>query len=67
MSGSAHHQPNPALRARPRSTAVRWTTGEPVFHHVYGPSRYDSLGARIILDQDDRILHGTAFGKLRVD
>lgn len=46
--------------------AVRWSTGEPAFHHVLGPSRYNSLGAGVILDEEGRIVHGTAFGKLRI-
>ena len=46
--------------------AVRWSTGEPVFHHILGPSRHNSLGAGVTIDEDGRILHGTAFGKLRI-
>lgn len=46
--------------------AIRWSTGEPAFHYVLGGSRYNSLGAGIVLDQDGRLTFGTAFGKLRI-
>jgi len=46
--------------------ALRWSTGEEAFHHVLGGSRYNTLGAGIILDQAGRLTFGTSFGKVRI-
>lgn len=46
--------------------ALDWTTGEEAFHLVVGDSSCNTLGAAISLDQDDRLVYGTIFGKLRI-
>ena len=46
--------------------AVDWTTGEPAFHYVVGDSRFNTLGAGILLDDEGRLLYGTIFGKTRI-
>jgi hypothetical protein len=46
---------------------VRWSTGEAMFHYVLGGSRFNTLGAGVILDQEGRLMFGTTFGKVRVD
>jgi hypothetical protein len=46
--------------------AVDWTTGEASFHLVTGGSRFNTLGAGVMLDDDGRLLFGTMFGKARL-
>jgi hypothetical protein len=46
--------------------AVDWTTGEEAFHVVTGGSRFNTIGAGVILDDDGRLLFGTMFGKARL-
>ena len=47
--------------------AVDWTTGEAVFHHAVGGSRFNTLGGGITLDEEGRLLYGTIFGKVRIN
>jgi hypothetical protein len=46
--------------------AVNWTTGEAVFHHVTGSSRFNTLGAGVMLDEEGRLLFGSMFAKTRL-
>ena len=46
--------------------ALDWTTGEAAFHVVTGGSRFNTLGAGIMLDDDARLVFGTMFGKTRM-
>lgn len=46
--------------------AVNWTTGEEAFHYVVGPSRHNSLGAGVTIDEEGRIVYGNVFGKTRI-
>lgn len=47
--------------------AVNWSTGQESFHWVLGGNRYNSLFAGVKLDEDGRIVVGTAFGKIRIE
>ena len=46
--------------------AVDWSTGESAGWWVVGDSRFNSLGAGIVIDDDGRILYGNIFGKTRL-
>jgi hypothetical protein len=46
--------------------AVDWTTGRSAFHLVTGGSRFNTLGAGVMLDEDGRLLFGSIFGKTRL-
>ncbi len=46
--------------------AVDWTTGESRFHFVTGPSRYNTLGGGVTIDDDGHVLFGCIFGKTRI-
>ncbi len=46
--------------------ALDWSTGAPAFHFVLGGSRFNTLGAGVMLDDEGRLLFGTIFGKARI-
>jgi hypothetical protein len=46
--------------------AVDWSSGTPAFHYVLGDSKFNTLGAGVLLDDDGRLLFGTIFGKARI-
>ena len=46
--------------------AVDWSTGASRFHWVMGGSRFNTLGAGVMLDDEGRIMFGSVFGKTRV-
>ena len=46
--------------------ALNWSTGESLGHWVTGDSRFNTLGAGVLLDNDGRIVFGSIFGKSRI-
>ena len=46
---------------------IDWSTGEPTFHWVTGSNRYNTLFSGMLMDQEGRIIHTTAFGIVRYD
>jgi len=63
---TVNNQPATTRAGKWTIEALDWTTGEEAFHLVVGDSSCNTLGAAISLDQDDRLVYGTIFGKLRI-
>jgi hypothetical protein len=47
--------------------ALDWASGASAFHYVLGGNRYNSMFAGVMLDQESRLVYGTAFGKVRIN
>ncbi len=47
--------------------ALDWRSGKPVFHHVIGGQRYNSLFAGTLMDEAGRIHYGTPWGRVRLN